>query len=139
MADVEQKPTASEREQARLKSESAARTPPAKVRIVSAENGADTLAAAEERAVAASLKAAQARQDARDAQRLAADSVQRSAESQEQTAQAYEEAARRTGRDDYLERAARRRRDAQQDRLITEKLRQMADADLTDSTVASPP
>ncbi len=101
----------------------------AKVRIVGAEHGADAQATAEERVLRASHKAAQARRDARDAQRSAAESLERSAQSQEQTAQAYEEAAKRTGRDDYVEHAARHRKYAHEDHVMAEELRRMAEAD----------
>ena len=63
----------------------------------------------------------------RAAQRAAADSVDKSADSHERTAKSYEELAERTGRqDDYLKHAARHRKFAHEDRLMAERLRQMA-------------
>jgi hypothetical protein len=93
--------------------------------------GPDMYAQAAQEAFDAQERAEQARRQARAAQRAAADSLERSAESQDRTARTFEEAASHSGsgRDDYHQHAACHRRYAEEDRLMADRLRRMAESD----------
>ena len=68
----------------------------------------------------------QMRQRTKAAQRSAAESFEKSADSHDRTAKSYEKLAELGEGDEYLERAARHRGFAQEDRQIAERLRRMA-------------
>jgi hypothetical protein len=64
--------------------------------------------------------------------------MERSAASQDRVAKAYEEvAAHNQRRDEYLKHAARHREFAQEDRLMAEGLRRMAESDWTGNPTAT--
>lgn len=69
----------------------------------------------------------QARQQTKVAQRSAADSFEKSAGSHDRIAGSYEKLAELGEGDEYLERAARHRAFAHEDRQIAERLRRMAE------------
>jgi urocanate hydratase len=70
------------------------------------------------------------RQQVRAAQRSAADSLDRSAVSQDRAARIYEQLADNRERgDEYSEHAARHRQFAREDRVMAQRLREMAESD----------
>jgi hypothetical protein len=77
-------------------------------------------------AVAELFRIEQALQQTKAAQRSAAESFEKSADSHDRAAKSYEKLAELGEGDEYLERAARHRGFAQEDRQIAERLRRMA-------------
>ncbi len=93
---------------------------------MAAEDNPDLLIA--EQAFHASRRVERVRRQTKAAQRSAADSFDKSADSHDRTARSYEKLAALTaGGTENLERAARHREFAEEDRGIAERLRRMAD------------